>query len=183
MRKIEPEILDKLKAKYGINKLRKVVELYGLGIPEKYWFTTPTSQEITLIDDIITTNKKYNNLVLYSQDVAKSNRIASELLKRLGKIQQYRYIDFMTLSNSMIDKFGQMNLPLLNELAIEEIIVISNIKSYGQYFLSRVYPLFAGFLDSLANSIMDKKILLVLETTDDGLDGIGKSYEIGRAHV
>lgn len=176
MRKIETDILEKLKNKYGINKLRKFAELYGLGIPEKYWESKPTPAQIELIDDIIKMNGVHPNLVIWGKDVLSGNMIAAEMLKRLGKIKNSRYLDFVTIANEMIDKFGQMNMNLLNELGVEDVIVISNIQPYGSYYLTRVYPLFSSFVNSLANSILNKKIILVLGTEDDELDGIVKSY-------
>lgn len=176
MRKIETDILEKLKNKYGINKLRKFAELYGLGIPEKYWESKPTTAQIELIDDIIKMNGVHPNLVIWGKDVLSGNMIAAEMLKRLGKIKNSRYLDFVTIANEMIDKFGQMNMNLLNELGVEDVIVISNIQPYGSYYLTRVYPLFSSFVNSLANSILNKKIILVLGTEDDELDGIVKSY-------
>lgn len=175
MRKIEAEALEKIKNKYGINKLRKYANLYGVGIPEKYWDTKPTDKQLELIDDILLVLNKHNNLVIYCQNVITGNRIASEMLKRLG-IQNARYLDFVNIANEMVDKFGQMNMNLLTELGNEDTIVISNIKPYGQFYMSRVYPLFASFLNGLYNGVLSKKIVLVIEHTDDDLDNIDKSY-------
>lgn len=176
MRKIETEILEKLKNKYGITKLRKSAELYGLGIPEKYWNTKPTEKEVELIADIIQSSKEHSNLVLWCNHIASGNRIASEMLKISGNLKNSRYLDFVSITNEMVDKFGQMNMNLINELGTEDVIVISNIKQYGEYYQKRVYPMFASFLDSLLNGILEKKIFLVLEITDDGVEGIDKSY-------
>ena len=175
MRSVPSDILEKLKNKYKINNLRKVAELYGTAIPEKYWFTTPTPSQQKIINHIFTIIENKQPLILFVDNAEKGNVIGCEFLKMYKKLKHSRLLDFMFITNKMVDKFGQINLDLLSELENEELIIISNVKSYGNFYIQKIYPVFASFVDGLLNGIMQKQIILIIEYTGE-IDDVDKSF-------
>ena len=175
MRSVPSDILEKLKNKYKINNLRKVAELYGTGIPEKYWFTKPTPNQQKIINHIFSIIENKQPLILFVDSAERGSVIGCEFLKIYGKLKHSRLLDFMFVTNKMVDRFGQINLDLLNELENEDLIIVSNIKSYGNFYIQKIYPVFASFVDGLLNSIMQKQIILIIEYSGE-IDDVDKSF-------
>lgn len=168
--------MEKLKKKYGVNKLRQVMTLYNIGLPEKYWFSPITETETLAVEQLKGMIQSGSSVAIVTNNITEANKIVSILVRELLKSKTVcRYLDFVYVVNTMIDKFGQMNMELIGQMNSCELISITNIRSYGKMY-DRMMGVFSSFVDSLFNGVMDKSIVMCIEVESNDLGDIGKIY-------
>lgn len=174
--RMELNLMEKLKNKYGVNKLRQVMTLYNIGLPEKYWFSPITESEIAVVEQLKGMIVNGYSIAIVTNNISEANKIVAILVRELLKSKTVcRYLDFVYVVNTMIDKFGQMNMELVGQLNNCEFISITNIRSYGKMY-DRMMGVFSSFMDSLFNSVMEKNIVMCIEVESNDLNDIGKIY-------
>lgn len=173
---MDNEILQKLKEKYGLNKLRMVAGLYSIGLPEKYWFEIPNNKEKSVVDEVLHMLELDNSIVIVTNNIVEANKLVAIMIRDLHKKRKsVKYVDFVYVVNTMMDKFGQMNMDLIKELNNNEVIAITNIRSYGKMY-DRMMGTFSSFVDSLFNGVLSKQVIMCLEVDSNELTDIGKIY-------
>jgi hypothetical protein len=170
--KIPTDIVEKVNRKYGHKNLRKFLNYYHSGLPEKYW----NSAECKYLADM-EAMANTSNVTVLSESVNKSDDIVYNFLKsQIDKKVNCISVDFVTLNSTIIDKFSQINLDVLKEFEKFEIVGIVGLKRYGKIY-DRFYPAITSILNTLIhNSSFQKRILLSIETKDDDLEKIGDMF-------
>src|SRR5574340_342140 len=180
MRMIDSTIVEKIKDKYGMPKLRAAMQLYGAGIPEQYWFdNTPPLPHMELFESkCIESIAAGKHICVVGDNITVVNQILVSVSKKLMSDKKLgtRYSDYVMIMKGLIDKYGLMQLNVLDQWNDFDVIAISNIRNYGYQF-KKIQPIFLSVIDSLLNSVFRKTIILGMEIKPDKVDTVEIGYE------
>jgi len=173
---ISTEVVEHFQQKYGTTKIRKIIQYYGAGLPERYWLSEPTKKIKSNVDDICELGAVANVVVL-SDKIKSSTDIVSEIVKRQVDLKKNtKVMDFISFNAEVMDKFGSVDLQVVNEFKKLDCIAIHGFKRYGRVY-DKFYPAVASILNSLIlSSISEKKIILGVESDTDDMDGLKRLF-------
>ncbi len=174
---IPTEVVEGLKSKYGMNKLRKVVQYYASGIPEKYWLDDLVDEEISQTTDAIIEYSSRKKWIAIVGDKDNVNRSVALALRKIitDQKEQAVYFDFVNLMGRVMDKFGMINLEVIRNLEAYKVVAITNIRSGDMY--QHMLGWLDVILNSLSNSVMEKTIVLGIEWSGEVNEEFDIKYE------
>ena len=163
--RVETEIVEMLKKKYGQENLRKVIQYYGSGLPEREWMTSPEPGNMNAIDVVINGVMEKTNMAIIGSG-KKVTHVITQAMKIFIKgnmnVKQFEFLSFVEIIQG---KYHQVNLEIIKDTSQFDVVSIINIK-YGSIY-KKVDGIFSPIIGSMTNTVLQKSVLLGIDFTED----------------